>query len=69
MRRQPSSSAQVARVRLHVLARLTIVADDEGIVAGDRVANEAEAAAISSYRNFLPGGNHLRDQGRPINIG
>ena len=37
-----------------VTARLAIVADDEVIVAGDLVAKEAEAAAISSYRNFLP---------------
>lgn len=38
-------------------------------MAGDLVAKEAEAAAISSYRNFLPGGSHLRDHSRPINVG
>lgn len=47
--------------------QLAIVTEDGKILAhGSRVAQEAEAVAINSYRNFLKGQGHLRVLSNPL---
>lgn len=49
--------------------RLAVVTEDGQVVAaGDKVAREAEAVALNSYRNFLKGNGHLRVLSRPIDL-
>ena len=48
-------------------AQLAIVTDDGKVIAsGQDVADEAEAVAINSYRNFLAGHGRIRLMGDPI---